>query len=115
MDDDVNTPQAIAALFTFVRAANRDLDAGKLTAGEVAQVLQGLDWAMQVLDLLPSQAGVDAELTAWIEGRIEERAEARRSRNFGRADAIRDELLARGVELEDTPGGTRWRVKKKGG
>jgi cysteinyl-tRNA synthetase len=112
MDDDVNTPQAIAALFTFVRAANRDLDAGKLAAEDVARVLRGFDWTMQVLDLLPSPAGVDAELAAWIEGRIQERAEARRSRDFARADAIRGELLARGVELEDTAAGPRWRVRK---
>jgi len=111
MDDDVNSPQAVAALFTFVRAANRELDAGRLAGAGVAQALQALDWTMQVLDLLPSQRGLDSDLAGWVEGRIAERAAARRQRDFARADAIRDELLGRGVELEDTPGGTRWRLR----
>ncbi len=115
MDDDVNTPQAVAALFTFVRAANRELDAGSLGATQVAQALGALDWTMGILDLLPARAGLGAELETWVEGRIKEREEARRRRDFARADAIRGELLARGVELEDTPGGTRWRVGTPGG
>jgi cysteinyl-tRNA synthetase len=114
MDDDVNTPQAVAALFTFARTVNRDLDAGRLGRPQAAQALQALDWTMRVLDLLPSRRGLDPAFVAWVEGRIAERATARRGRDFARADAVRDELLGRGIELEDAPGGTRWRVKAPG-
>ncbi len=109
MDDDLNAPQALAALFTFVRAGNRQLDEGVWGSGEAAASLLALDRVMAVLDLLPHAPGLDEELRVWVEGKIAERAEARRARDFGRADAIRDEVRARGVELEDTAEGTRWR------
>lgn len=111
MDDDLNAPQALAAVFTFVRAVNRDLDAGGLAAAAAARMLAALDQVMGVLDLIPARAGVDEGLKAWVEGRIRDREAARRARDFARADAIRAEVLARGVELEDTPAGTRWKKR----
>jgi cysteinyl-tRNA synthetase len=110
MDDDLNSPQALAAVFTFVRAANREVDAG-LPPGSAQALLSAFDWTMGVLDVLPAAVDVDAELGAWVEGRIRDREAARRARDFARADAIRAEVLARGVELEDTPGGTRWKKR----
>ncbi len=112
MDDDLNVPKAVAAVFTFVRSVNRELDAGRLAGGGAAGALAAFDRVMATLDLLPSAEGVDAELRAWVEERIREREAARRVRDFARADAIRAEVVARGVELEDTPAGTRW--KKRG-
>ncbi len=111
MDDDLNAPQALAAVFTFVRAVHRDLDAGALSPQAAGSVLAVFDRVMGVLDLVPARAGVDEGLQAWVEGRIREREAARRARDFARADVIRAEVLARGVELEDTPGGTRWKKR----
>jgi cysteinyl-tRNA synthetase len=65
---------------------------------------------MEVLDLLPREPEVDREFEEWVEAKVAERQGARQRRDYARADAIREELKARGVELEDTPEGTRWRV-----
>jgi len=111
LNDDLNAPQALGAVFTFARAVNRELDGGTLPPQGIRAVLAALDGVMQVLDVLPSMADVDGELQAWVDVRIREREAARKARDFARADALRAELLARGVELEDTPGGTRWRKR----
>ncbi len=113
MDDDLNAPKAVGAVFTFVRAANRELDAGRWKAGEARAALVVLDRILGVLDLLPGAEGADAELGAWVEERLAARQAARRARDFAAADAIRDELAARGIEVEDTPQGPRWR--RRGG
>ena len=112
MDDDLNSPQALAAVFTFVRAVNKELDGGGVSGGAAGALLAAFDRTMGVLDVLPAAAALDAELGAWVEARIRDREAARKARDFAKADAIRAELLARGVELEDTPGRTRWRKKQ---
>ena len=106
LDDDLNAPRAVAALFDFVTEGNRLLDAGA-RAGE--SVLAAWRWVDAVLDLCPSPPPADDELERWVEERIAARAGARGARNFQEADRIREELRARGVEIEDTPGGTKWR------
>jgi len=63
-----------------------------------------------VLDLIPEPVQADAELAAWVEERLAARREARARRDFGTADAIRDELTARGIAIEDAGGTTRWKV-----
>jgi len=108
LDADLNAPRAVAALFEFVRGANRALDEG---SGGAGAALAAFDGVMAVLDLEPSAPALDPALVQWIEGRIAARAAARRSRQYGQADRIRDELRGRGVEIEDTPTGTRWRMR----
>jgi cysteinyl-tRNA synthetase len=63
-----------------------------------------------VLDVLPTPKVADPALASWVAERLAARNQARKSKDFKAADAIRDELRARGVEIEDTPQGTKWRV-----
>jgi len=107
LDDDLNAPQAVAKLFEFVRAANRELDAG--TGGATA-ALAAFDRVVGVLDVLPTPKAVGEELAVWVAERLAARAAARKAKDFAAADRIRDELRARGVELEDTPQGPKWRL-----
>jgi cysteinyl-tRNA synthetase len=111
MDDDLNAPKALGALFTFVRAANRELDSGRWGAVEAAAALAELDRVLGVLDLLPGEAAVEDDLRSWVEERISARAAARAARDWAQADAIRGELEAKGIELEDTAEGTRWKPR----
>jgi len=107
LDEDLNAPRACAALFELVHEGNAALDAG---APGAAVALGVLDRAMQVLDVLPTAKTVDAGLARWIEDRIAARDKARKSKDFKEADRIRAELAAKGVEIEDTPSGTKWRL-----
>ena len=103
LEDDLNTPAAFAALFQFARTAKTAEDRAAIrAAGDLLGVLQETpsEW-------LSGGAKVDP---AEIERLIEERLEARKSKDFATADRIRDELAAKGVVLEDGAGGTTWRV-----
>jgi cysteinyl-tRNA synthetase len=111
MDDDLGTPKALAALFTFVRDANRALDGGAWDAASAAGALAAFDAVADVLDVLPGEMRLEGDLAAWVEERIAARRAARQARDFALADAIRKEIAGRGVELEDTPQGTRWKRK----
>ncbi|HEX3581948.1 MAG TPA: cysteine--tRNA ligase [Thermoanaerobaculia bacterium] len=108
MDDDLNTAGALGALFTFIRDANVAIDAGRITAGDAEGLREALRKVDSVLDIYPKR---DRSLDEEIEKLIEARQTARKSRNFAESDRIRDELLARGIVLEDTPAGVRWRKK----
>ncbi|WP_193610570.1 cysteine--tRNA ligase [Nocardioides lijunqiniae] len=116
MDDDLGTPAAVAVLYDTVREGNRLLAAGDDASAQVADVLAMLD----VLGLHPDDpawggSGDDARLTqlsgavdALVAGLLEQRAQARADKDFARADAIRDQIKAAGIEIEDTPAGARW-------
>jgi cysteinyl-tRNA synthetase len=109
--DDLNTPEALAAVHGLVGRANTLLAEGALTRAGAACVraeLEAMDRVFGVL--LP--AGADDRLSAEEQAVFDERQEARRSRDFGRADAARARLEALGVVLEDTPKGTRWRRRQ---
>ena len=106
LDDDLNAPRACAALFEFVHEGNAALDA---RAGGAAAAHAALERAMEVLDVLPTARAVDPEFVRWVEERIAARDKARKSKDFTEADRIRAELTAKGVEIEDTPAGTKWR------
>ena len=113
LDDDFNTAAATGVLFDGVKAVNtylKDteiLDPAVLEAAET--FFRKLD---SVLGILPAEAAGDEGESAGIENLIAERNEARKKKDFRRSDEIRDELAARGIVLEDTPDGTKW--KKKG-
>jgi cysteinyl-tRNA synthetase len=139
LDDDLNTAQAQAAVFEMVRSANSAIDAGKLNADDVAPLLTALerfdeifavlkdddipkmkqvfDWAPtegrekdispELRDAVQSGQSSDAD----IEKKIAEMEAARRSRNFKVSDALRAELTAAGILIENTKDGVRWRRK----
>jgi cysteinyl-tRNA synthetase len=134
--NDLNTAEAAAAISEMVRAANSAADAGTLAAENVAGILGVLALFDAIFAVLEDR---DAELTraalAWAEaeGRIDEaapelvaklalsdaeidaliaeRTQAKKSRNFARADAIRVDLLAKGILIEDSKDGVRWKRK----
>ncbi len=108
LNNDLNAPQAVAKLFEFVRAANRELDQGTGGSAEALAVLN--EFAVDVLDIFPTPKKSDQALESWIEARVAARNQARKSKDFKAADAIRAELRSKGVEIEDTPTGTKWKV-----
>jgi cysteinyl-tRNA synthetase len=111
LDDDLNTAEALAALFEFVRDANTAMDAGEFRAANAPPALELLGQFDAIFDVLrPSQkqAGIsDAE----VERLIAERAQSKKGRNFARADQIRQQMLDAGIILEDTKEGIRWKRK----
>jgi cysteinyl-tRNA synthetase len=113
LDDDLNTPAALAALFTFVREVNSELDrVSTVSPGELREArasLGRMDDVLGVLEVARARATVDDEFARWVEERVAERQAARARRDFAAADAIRDELAAAGVVVEDTPQGPRWK------
>jgi cysteinyl-tRNA synthetase len=117
MDDDFNTPQALAALFDLARALYAARDQTVQAAGGAGGFLAGvgeLKALARVLGLLKTSGrpptAVDDELRARIESLIALRGEARRRRDFSEADRLRDELQQLGVVLEDTLQGTSWKL-----
>ena len=112
LNDDLNAPRAVAALFEFVRAANRELDKPEPPRG-VTRALEAFQRVAgkELLDVLPTPRAVDTATASWIDARIAARAQARKSKDFKAADAIRAELAARGIEIEDTPVGTKWKTR----
>lgn len=111
--DDLNAPEAMAALFTFISESNRELDlvASDPALGDTAALIRAREVFARmdgVLDLVP-EAGADDEVAAWVEEQLAARRAARERRDFAAADAIRAALTARNILIEDGPTGTRWR------
>ena len=127
--DDLNAPEALAALFTFIRKGNAELDRRGADVAALERARQAFAVIDGVLDIVPpaplggvfggpagaaetSPAGEgaeDAKVRAWVMERLAARADARGRREFAAADAIREELRSAGVTIEDTPAGVRWR------
>jgi cysteinyl-tRNA synthetase len=134
--NDLNTAEARAAIFDLVRAANSAADAGTLRSGNAAEILKVLDLFDGVFAVLQdNDAAITRAALAWAEaeGRlgeaspelvatlsfsdadidalVAERTQAKKTRNFARADAIRNDLLAKGILIEDSKDGVRWKRK----
>ena len=126
--DDLNAPEALAALFTFIRKGNAELDRRGNDADALERARQAFALIDGVLDIVPPAAvgglfraggaddasadagtGENARVRAWVTERLTARADARARRDFAAADAIREELRSAGVSIEDTPAGVRWR------
>jgi len=112
MNDDFNTPAALAALFDTSREINRELNAGRVPKAAIER-FRAMTEILGIVQQNPEAwfRGGDADAQR-IEALIAERNEARKKRDFARADAIRDQLAAEGIILEDGAGGTTW---KRGG
>ncbi len=111
LDDDLNTAEALAAVFEYVRETNSAMDAGLFTAGNVAGAKAFLQRFDSVFDVLKPTAKQGERSDAEIDTLIKERNEARKARNFARGDEIRAQLSAEGILLEDTKDGVRWKRK----
>ena len=111
MDDDFNTPQALAVLFDLAREINQAVDKGGNT-DEARQTLWALDGVLGLTFEAPGEAPLDEELKQQIENLIEERAAARKDKNWTLADEIRHKLDEMGIILEDSPSGTTWKQKR---
>ena len=106
MDDDFNTADAIAAVFDLVKYANTHT--GEDSSRAFARVLCGrIQNLCDILGIITEKK--EELLDAEVEGLIEERQAARKARNFARADEIRNLLLEKGIVLEDTREGVKWK------
>jgi cysteinyl-tRNA synthetase len=110
MNEDLNTAEALGAVFEYIRDANSAMDSGGFRAGNASaalDLLKQFDSVFQVLEPSSASGLSDSE----VESKIAERTAAKKAKNFARADQIRDELLALGIILEDTKSGIRWKRK----
>jgi cysteinyl-tRNA synthetase len=139
LDDDLNTAQAQGAIFDMVRAANAAIDSGNLKAGDAPPLLAALNQFDEIFSVLQDddaaamqriyewaksegrEKDISPELQeivhsaslsdAQIDAKIAEMAAARKARNFSASDAIRAELTAKGILIEQSKEGIRWRRK----
>ncbi len=107
MDEGLNTSVALASLHNFIREINSLVSAENLLSDDQSRALDVIESFDSVLGVFGKDKVVD--LDSEIEHLIEERQAARRNRDFSRADEIRDQLLSRGIILEDTKDGVRWK------
>jgi cysteinyl-tRNA synthetase len=111
MDDDLNVSVALAALFDFVRDVNNLLDANAVSKAEAEQVYAlaaGFDNVLGVIGKVEAGAALPEEAVVLIG----KREEARKSKDWKMADAIRQQLKAMGIVIEDTAQGVRWKIEK---
>ena len=106
LDDDLNVSAGLAVVFDLVREANRRIEARSLSTADAERIIATFRDLDQVLGVLaPSDEALPPDLVALID----ERAAARAARDWAASDRLRDELAERGVIVEDTRDGQRWR------
>jgi len=106
LDDDLNVSAALAVVFDLLRVINRRIDGRSLSTSDAERVLQTLRSLDQVLGVLPDPS---EDLDDEVRRLLEDRAAARARRDWSASDRLRDELAARGIAVEDTRDGQRWR------
>ena len=109
LDDDLNTAEALAAAFEYIRDTNSAMDAGEFLAGNAISALEFLRRFDSIFDVLNPSVKEGGLSDAEIDGLIAERIAAKKARDFARADQIRAGLADQGVILEDTKEGVRWK------
>jgi cysteinyl-tRNA synthetase len=107
LDDDLNISGALGAVFDFIRDINRMKAENQLTVAERDKALETIRRFDSVLNFMQKTEAIDSD----IEALIEQRQQARKAKDFALSDKIRDDLLAKGIILEDTPQGVRWKRK----
>ena len=114
MDNDFNSADALAAIFILVSEVNAELDLRPAVIGadrdQALNALRSMDGVLGLLEVAHTSRVVGDEVTAWVERKLEERANARANGEYAAADVIRKELEERGILVEDGPAGTRWKV-----
>jgi cysteinyl-tRNA synthetase len=111
---DLNTAAALGVVFDLVRALNSAIDAGELKAADAPAVRAAFDRFDRVLGILSLRDAEDDQPPVPVDEiqlQIVARRAAKSARNFAEADRIREDLATRGILLEDTPSGTRWKRK----
>jgi cysteinyl-tRNA synthetase len=111
LNDELNTAEALAAVFEYVRDANSAMDSGEFRDGNVAAALDLLKRFDSIFDVLQPAVQASQIPDSEVESLIAERTAAKKARNFARADQIREQLLEQGIILEDTKSGMRWKRK----
>ena len=111
LDDDLNTAEALAALFEYVRDANTAMDSGEFRFSNIPSALELLDQFDRIFDVLRPSRSDEGISDTQVDELIAQRAQAKKNRDFPRADQIRDQLLDAGIILEDTKEGARWKRK----
>jgi len=106
LDDDLNLPLGVGLFFDLVREANAALDAGRVGPANKEALVALIDDVDAHLDVMRAE---EPGLADEVERLIAERESARKAKDFARADRIRDDLKQRGIALEDSKDGVRWR------